>query len=208
MGCFVRYTTKTVVFPGKGVLPCSSEDKFCQLFRRERAWAITVHTDVDVAGTVPFTDEELARMFRACETPYGNGPGAWRFSWSGQDLADFIALSVYTGLRISDVATFHSDRLRPSGEIRVRTIKMGNAGKEVYTWVPEWLQERIRIRALQYGPYIFGEHKADIWASDSPERNIFGEERIRRSIGRGNHRVIIAIEQGALNFHPSGSNLR
>src|SRR5580692_3290041 len=31
--------------------------------------------------------------------------------WTGQDLSDFISISVYTGLRISDVATFRADRL-------------------------------------------------------------------------------------------------
>jgi integrase len=37
----------------------------------------------------------------------------------------------------------------------LRTTK---AGTHVYTWVPAWLQERIRARATEYGPYIFGEH--------------------------------------------------
>jgi integrase len=71
----------------------------------------------------------------------------------GQDIADFISVSVYTGLRISDVSTFHVDRMRADGTIQLRTTK---AHTHVYTWVPEWLQERIRARALETGPYIFG----------------------------------------------------
>jgi hypothetical protein len=65
------------------------------------------------------------------------------------------------------VATFHVDRMKPSGEILLRTTK---AGTHVFTWVPGWLQERIRARATEYGPSIFGEHTTkdtnvvtDVW---------------------------------------------
>jgi integrase len=100
---------------------------------------------------LPFTDDELKRMYDACPK-YGTTP---KHRWTGDDLADFISLSIYTGLRISDVALFHIDRMTPSGEIRVRTTK---AGTHVYTWVPQWLQDRIRAREKVHGPYIFGEH--------------------------------------------------
>jgi integrase len=132
---------------------------------------------------LPFSDEELRKMYEACETKYGKQEIKWsrvvhhrriegefaRYHqrWTGEDLADFISVSVYTGLRISDVCTFHIDRLQPTGEIRIRTTK---AGTHVYTWVPEWLQERIRSRARQVGPNIFGEHETgdmnvvtDVW---------------------------------------------
>ncbi len=133
---------------------------------------------------IPFSDEELKRMFEACETQYGKRPTRWspkvhhrraepglmvdyRYRWTGQDLADFISVSVYTGLRISDVSTFHIDRLRSNGECHIRTTK---SGRKVYTWVPEWLQERIRARVEQFGPFIFGAHATtdvnvitDIW---------------------------------------------
>jgi len=132
----------------------------------------------------PFTDEELRRMFEACEKQYGKRVIRWsrkvhhrsaeptdtvnyRYKWDGQDLADFISVSVYTGLRISDVCTFHIDRLLPTGECRIRTTKNG---RNVYTWVPEWLQERIRVRAKEHGPLIFGKHSTrdmnvvtDVW---------------------------------------------
>jgi integrase len=132
---------------------------------------------------LPFSDAELQRMYNACETKYGKQEVKWsraihsqqvsgeyaryNYKWTGQDLADFISVSVYTGLRISDVSTFHIDRMQQTGEIHVRTTK---AGTHVYTWVPEWLQERIRARAHEYGPYIFGEHRTkdmnvvtDVW---------------------------------------------
>lgn len=132
---------------------------------------------------LPFSDPELRKMYDACETSYGKQEIKWsrtihhqrisgeyvryNFKWSGRDLADFISVSVYTGLRISDVSTFHIDRMQATGEVHVRTTK---AGTHVFTWVPEWLQERIRARALEVGPYIFGEHKTadmnvvtDVW---------------------------------------------
>jgi integrase len=107
---------------------------------------------------LPFTDDDLKRMFEACENQYGMVPIRWsrnshqrpagpgetvnyRYSHTGQDLADFISVSVYTGLRISDVCTFHIERLLPTGECWVRAMK---SGRKVYTWIPEWLQERVR----------------------------------------------------------------
>ena len=99
---------------------------------------------------LPFTDEELKKMYDAC--PKYGGP---KHKWTGDDIADFISLSIYTGLRISDVALFQIDRMNASGEIRVRTTK---AGTHVYTWVPQWLQDRIRARAKVHGEFIFGSH--------------------------------------------------
>ena len=58
-------------------------------------------------------------MFDACETKYGKGQiqlsrdvhhrpagrmARYQYKWTGHDIADFISVSVYTGLRISDVA--------------------------------------------------------------------------------------------------------
>ena len=75
-------------------------------------------------------------------------------TWTGQDLEDFIAVSVWTGLRISDVATFQMDRVNEEGGILVRTTK---GGKAVYTEVPDWLLARIRDRAAKHGSWIFGK---------------------------------------------------
>jgi integrase len=69
---------------------------------------------------LPFSDDEIKRMYDAC-LKYGNEQ---RYRWKGQDLADFISLSVYTGLRISDVAQFHIGRMQAdTGEILIRTTK-------------------------------------------------------------------------------------
>lgn len=115
---------------------------------------------------LPFSDEELRRMYEACRTRYGK-EAAYRYSWSGEDLEDFISVSVYTGLRISDVCTFHIDRLVNNGECHIRTAKNR---RKVFTWVPEWLQYRMRERAHQHGPLIFGAHQTtdmnvvtDVW---------------------------------------------
>jgi len=48
----------------------------------------------------------------------------YNHKWSGQDLGDFISVSVYTGLRVSVVSTFQIDRMRPSGEIHIRTTRL------------------------------------------------------------------------------------
>jgi integrase len=118
---------------------------------------------------IPFSDDELKRMFEACEKKYASPDekGSWRYRWVGQDMADFISISVYTGLRISDVCTFNVDRLLPNGECHIRTTKNG---KKVYTWIPSWLQQRIRERSEKHGPFIFGTHATtdmsvvtDVW---------------------------------------------
>jgi integrase len=151
-----------------------------RLVKRQRT---RVAADSRNQQKLPFSDDELKRMYDACETQYGKQNVKWdrtikwkmaagqvnRYNrkWTGQDLADFISLFVYTGLRISDVATFHVSRMQPTGEILLRTTK---AGTHVYTWVPEWLQERIKARAAEIGPLIFGDHKTtdinvitDVW---------------------------------------------
>ena len=123
----------------------------------------------------PYTDAQLAGMHEACRA-YGRESRRWPKTGeghkgrviamadavrdyhrkvSGEDLADFIDLSVYTGLRISDVATFDIARLTVAGEVRVRATKNGNW---ICVRIPEWLQERIRARAARIGPKIFGEH--------------------------------------------------
>ena len=80
--------------------------------------------------------------------------GAIKRTWTGQDLEDFIAVSLWTGLRISDVATFRVDGVTDEGGILVRITK---GVKPVYTGVPEWLLSRIRDRAAKHGSWIFGK---------------------------------------------------
>ncbi|MGA2350355.1 MAG: tyrosine-type recombinase/integrase [Terracidiphilus sp.] len=114
--------------------------------------------EADTSERIPFSDEELERMFLACAKKYGQGENALRYRWTGQDISDFIAVSVYTGLRISDVAMFRSSRLKANGECFIRATKNN---KEVCTWIPIWLQERIRARAKQFGDLIFGKHETE-----------------------------------------------
>ncbi|HWQ52967.1 MAG TPA: tyrosine-type recombinase/integrase [Bryobacteraceae bacterium] len=133
----------------------------------------------------PYTDAELQRMYDGCdaigktelrelpkkksgrvvatETRYRE----YHRKWTGEDLADFISISAYTGLRISDVATFHITRLNDEGEIFLHAKKND---EPINTWVPEWLQERIHARAKRIGPLIFGAHTTkdmnvvtDVW---------------------------------------------
>src|SRR5262245_29856381 len=103
----------------------------------------------------PFTDAELNRMLAACQRyPVSGYPQ----KFFGEDVSDFILISAYTGLRISDVATFHTDRMTADGDIHFRAIKNG---KWVDTWVPEFIQEIVRKRAEKWGPYIFGARKTE-----------------------------------------------
>jgi integrase len=110
----------------------------------------------EVKQKSPFLDTELARMLAACKR-YPNC-GDKRQKFFGEDLADFILISAYTGLRISDVATFHISRMTDEGDIHFRAIKNGSW---VDTWVPDWLQEIICNRAVKWGPYIFGARESE-----------------------------------------------
>jgi integrase len=135
------------------------------------------------AQKTPFSDAEIDRMLQACRTKYGKQEVKWsrtvhhrevtgeyvryNFKWTGADLEDFILIAIHTGLRISDLTTFHVGRLTDTGEIHIRTTK---TGVKVFCWVPEWLQERILERARRVGPFIFGEHSTkdmnvitDVW---------------------------------------------
>lgn len=133
----------------------------------------------------PFTDDDLERMYAGCRE-YGQteirewpkkkggrivtnafGYRNYHRKWTGQDLADFITIGVYTGLRIGNLATFHIERLKPNGEVHIRTAKGGN---KVCTWVPDWIAAIMRERAKRIGPLIFGEHTTsdpnvitDVW---------------------------------------------
>jgi hypothetical protein len=61
---------------------------------------------------------------------------------------DFIFLSVYTGLRISDVATFDIGRRLKGNDVFVR---MHKTKRELYTWIPGWLVDRLPEREKKYG---------------------------------------------------------
>jgi len=105
------------------------------------------------ANKMPFTDAELARIYEACDQiggPKPPGPGCR--PWGGEDVRDFVLLSVYTGLRISDVSTFNIEERLKGNDVFLR---MHKTKKELYTWIPDWLVARLRAGEEKYGPLIF-----------------------------------------------------
>jgi len=116
----------------------------------------------------PFDDEELKRIYLACDTilPQPN-PGPGYRTWDGQDAKDFINLSIYTGLRISDICLFDVCKRLDGNNVFLR---MHKTGKPLYTWIPDWLAARLRARARIHGPLIFrcgvtenAKQLCDIW---------------------------------------------
>lgn len=116
----------------------------------------------------PFTDEELDRLYAACDKvgpQLKQGPG-YR-TWGGDDVKDFIYLSIYTGLRISDVATFDITKRLKGNDVFLR---MHKTKRPLFTWIPDWLVERLRARQKVHGPIIFAagvtrnaKQLCDIW---------------------------------------------
>ena len=133
------------------------------------------YADLRNEQKLPFSDEELRRMYDACETKYGkreiqlrkrdqqnrqrrqgpypqHAPDGQGRTWRTLFRCRYIPACAFPTWHC-----FTSTAWRPDGAIQLRTTK---ADTHVYTWVPEWLQERIRTRALEtVGPYIFGEHR-------------------------------------------------
>ncbi len=121
-----------------------------------------------VANKVPFTDDELQRIIRACDQlePVAWSNGGTCGIWTGEDVKDFIWVLAYTGLRISDAALFNISRLR-GNDLFLRTKK--NRG-DVYTWIPDWLRDWLQALARERGgrPCVAGhsdrlETATDLW---------------------------------------------
>ena len=112
------------------------------------------------AGKMPFTDEELNRILAACDSLGGpTAPGPGYRDWTGEDVKDFVLLSAYTGLRISDVATFDiNQRLRGNDVF----LRMHKTRKELYTWIPDWLVARLHARQERYGTLIFSRGSSNV----------------------------------------------
>ena len=92
-------------------------------------------------------------MYAACDAlgpAIPAGPGAR--PWGGEDARDFILLSVYTGLRISDVCFFNTSQRLTGNDVFLR---MHKTKKELYTWIPDWLVARLRTREAKQGSHIF-----------------------------------------------------
>jgi integrase len=111
----------------------------------------------------PFTDEQLEDIIQACDRVndfYGSGKWGNRHgngTWTGEDLKDFIWLSIYTGLRISDIVLFDIERLH-GNEVYLRAKKNGG---DVFTHIPDWLRDRLNARAKRHGrrPFLIGGTK-------------------------------------------------
>ena len=102
---------------------------------------------------MPFTDAELSRIYAACDAIGGPvPPGAGHREWGGEDVKDFILLSIYTGMRISDVATFDIGQRLKGNDIYLR---MHKTKKELYTWIPDWLVNRLHARERVHGTLLF-----------------------------------------------------
>ena len=106
-----------------------------------------------VANKLPFTDDELERIIKACDllgaihwsTAKGEGV------WTGEDAKDFIWTLTYTGLRISDVALFNIKRLH-GNEVFLRAKKNGG---DVFAYLPDWLRDRLVARSKTRRPMLF-----------------------------------------------------
>jgi integrase len=125
-----------------------------------------------MTNKMPFTDEQLADIIKACDQingykkdgRWGNRHGSGELT--GEDLKDFIWLMTYTGLRISDVVLFDMERLQ-GNEVFLRAKKNGG---EVFTYVPDWLRDRLQARAQRCGkpPFMTSRSQrldgmTDIW---------------------------------------------
>jgi integrase len=111
-----------------------------------------------IKNKMPFTDNEVTAILLACdrmpEVRWKNGVRGGL--WDGQDVKDFVWLSIYTGLRISDVGTFDISRLQ-GNEVFLHAKKNGG---DVFGFLPDWLCTRLRARAKSRGtrqPFIHGD---------------------------------------------------
>jgi integrase len=116
------------------------------------------------ADQFPYTDDELDRFYTACdeigERQWINQIGS--HVWSGQDVKHFIILSIWTGLRISDLALFDvKESLKVSPDAADVFIKAKKNGKRLYTWVPDAVRDMLLERQAKYGDKIFQLGESD-----------------------------------------------
>jgi integrase len=110
------------------------------------------------ANKTPFTDDEINRILAACDKiESARKPGPGYREWTGEDVKDFIYVMLYTGMRISDVTTFDTSLRLNGNEIFLR---MHKTKKELFTWVPDWLVNRLRDRERTHGPRVFALSKS------------------------------------------------
>jgi len=120
------------------------------------------------ANKHPFTDEEIKKLSEACANYRTR---RWSNSFAegevtGDQIQTFMMLLMYTGLRISDAATFSTDKLQGNNAF----LFMHKTDEPVFTWIPDELVDRLKNTALQRGKYYFmgplterKETAADMW---------------------------------------------
>jgi integrase len=120
------------------------------------------------ANKHPFSDEELKGLFEACANYQ---PRRWQNAIAegevtGDQIQTFMMLLMYTGLRISDAATFSTDKLQGNNAF----LFMHKTDEPVFTWIPDELVDRLKKMPLSRGKYYFmgpvtdrKETAADTW---------------------------------------------
>lgn len=131
------------------------------------------------ANRMPFTDAELVRIYEACdqlpEVQWKNQLGSG--SWGGDDVKSMVMLLCWTGLRISDGATFDMSRVTPHPDGGANVfLRMHKTKGPLFTWVDDWLYERLLARERKYGTKIF--------ACGTSERLETATDTWRRKINR------------------------
>ena len=122
------------------------------------------------ANKAPYSDAEIEKQYEACRAlgrvKWKNGARAGE--WSGEDVATFIMLECFTGLRISDAATFDMTRLNGNECF----LRMHKTKKPLCTWLPDALVHRLQALANKIGsqrPFMSPggstrmETAADLW---------------------------------------------
>lgn len=116
------------------------------------------------AHRMPFTDAELNRIYEACDSlpavEWKNNLGSG--VWTGDDVKTMVMLLCWTGLRISDAATFDMNRVtpHPAGGANV-FLRMHKTKGALFTWVDDWLYERLLARERKLGPKIFASGRSE-----------------------------------------------
>lgn len=105
------------------------------------------------ADKTPFSDAEIQAMYAACRkigsVEWKNGSRA--DAWTGEDVVTFVMLECFTGLRISDAATFDVERLSGNDCF----LRMHKTSKPLFTWLPDELVHRLEELARRRGPRPF-----------------------------------------------------
>jgi integrase len=110
------------------------------------------------ANRMPLTDSELVKIYEACdrlpEIQWKNHLGSG--SWGGDDVKSMVMLLCWTGLRISDGATFDMSRVTPHPDGGANIfLRMTKTKGPLFTWVDNWLYERLLARERKHGTKIF-----------------------------------------------------